>query len=73
MDATIILGIVTLICPFNYNPASLYVVGISMFIAGLLSTIFMKTEKTLNKVEGLLLILFYILFLFAEFFVNNII
>lgn len=72
-DATIILGLVALISPFNYNPSNLYVTGGAMFLSGLLVTIFMKTERTINKKEGILLILFYILFVFVEFFVNKII
>lgn len=71
-DATIILGLVALISPFNHNPMDLFVTGIAMFLAGLFVTIFMKSDKTLSKIEATLLILFYILFLFAEFFVNRI-
>lgn len=70
-DATIVLGIVALISPFNHNPHDLYVTGTAMFLAGILVTLFMKSGKVLNKLEGLFLILFYILFVFAEFFVNN--
>lgn len=72
IDATIILGIVALISPFTHNPINLYVTGIAMFVAGILATVFMKTNKTLNKLEGLFLILFYIIFVFAEFFVNHV-
>jgi cation:H+ antiporter len=71
-DATIILGIVALISPFDYNPFNIYLIGTAMFLAGLLVTIFMKSEKSINKKEGILLILFYILFVFVEFFVNNV-
>jgi len=70
-DATIILGIVALISPFQYNPINIYVTGGAMVLAGICATLFMKTDKSLNKIEGLLLILFYILFVFTEFFINN--
>lgn len=71
-DATIILGLVALISPFSYNPYNIYVTGTAMFVAGLLVTIFMKSEKSINKREGVLLILFYIFFVFVEFFINHV-
>jgi len=70
-DATIILGLVALISPFSYEPQNLYVTGTSMFLAGVFATIFMKSDKSINKLEGILLILFYILFVFVEFFINH--
>ena len=72
-DATIILGLVALISPFNYNIYNLYVTGGAMFLGGVLTMFFMRSEKTISKVEGLLLILFYIIFVFIEFFVNKVI
>lgn len=72
-DATIILGLVALICPFSYNPLNIYIIGGAMFLAGLFAIIFMKTDRTLSKKEGLLLIFFYIIFIFVEFFANKII
>lgn len=71
-DATIILGLVALISPFSYNPNNIYLIGMAMFLAGVLVTIFMKSDKSINKKEGILLIFFYILFIFVEFFMNNI-
>jgi cation:H+ antiporter len=71
-NVTIILGIVALISPFNHSFHDLYVTGTAMLFAGFLVTLFMKSKKTVNRFEGLLLILFYVLFLFAEFFVNKI-
>ncbi|MFA5020085.1 MAG: sodium:calcium antiporter [Candidatus Pacearchaeota archaeon] len=70
-DATIILGIIALIFPFSYNPYNIYITGGAMFLAGIFVTIFMKSDKSINKTEGLILILFYVLFVFIEFFVNN--
>jgi len=72
-DATIILGLVALISPFSFNPYNIFITGGAMFIAGILTTIFMRTDKTINKTEGLLLIVFYVLFVFIEFFVTNMI
>ncbi|MFA5382948.1 MAG: sodium:calcium antiporter [Candidatus Micrarchaeia archaeon] len=72
-DATIILGLVAIISPFNFNPYNIYITGTAMFLAGLIVTIFMRSEKSINKKEGILLILFYIIFILTEFLVNNII
>ncbi len=71
-DATIILGLVALISPFSYNPASIYVTGGAMFLAGIFVIIFMKSDRDLSKSEGLFLIFFYILFILIEFLVNHI-
>jgi cation:H+ antiporter len=70
-DATIVLGIVALISPFSYNPQGIYFTGSAMFLAGLFTTIFMKSDKSINKLEGALLILFYVIFIFVEFMINN--
>src|SRR4030042_1058401 len=72
-DATIILGIVALICPFTYNPINIYVLGGGIFLAGIFTIWFMKTNRSINKFEGLFLILLYILFIFISFFINNVI
>jgi len=72
IDATVILGLVAVISPFSYNPHNVYVTGTAMFLAGLLVTVFMKSEKSINKREGLLLILFYASFIIIEFIVNNV-
>jgi len=71
-DATIILGLVALISPFSYNPYNIYITGTAMFLAGIFVIFFMRSEKSISKWEGFLLILFYILFVFVEFFVNNV-
>jgi cation:H+ antiporter len=70
-DATIILGIVALISPFSYNSYHIYITGGAMFLAGVLATIFMKSERSINKREGIFLIIAYILYVFLEFYVNN--
>lgn len=73
IDATIILGVVALICPFSYNPHHIYITGSALVLSGVLVTTFMRTDKSLSKLEGLFLILFYVVFLLVEFFINTII
>ncbi|MCK9595901.1 DUF308 domain-containing protein [Candidatus Pacearchaeota archaeon] len=70
-DITIVLGVVALISPFSYSVTSIYFTGGAMVLAGIFSMIFMKTDKSMNKIEGLILILFYILFIFVEFFISR--
>ena len=70
-DATIILGIVALISPFSYNPLNIYTTGGAMVVAGFLVIVFMKSEKSISKVEGVLLLLVYIAFVITEFFINS--
>jgi cation:H+ antiporter len=72
-DATIVLGLVALISPFYYNPANIYVTGTALFIAGIFVTRFMKSEHTINKIEGRVLIGFYLLFVILSFFLSKII
>jgi len=70
-DATIVLGLVALISPFSYSPFNIYIMGTAMFLAGVFVTVFMKSEHTINRLEGLLLIIFYILFVIISFFLRN--
>jgi len=72
MDATIVLGIVAIINPFEFRPLVIYVTGFAMFFAGLLTIIFISSQKMLTKREGLFLIFFYIAYIIIEFAVNSI-
>jgi len=70
-DATILLGVVALINPFSYAPSNIYILGGGVFLSAVIAFSFMKSDKSINKIEGLLLIFFYIIFVFLEFFVNH--
>ncbi|MFA5856604.1 MAG: sodium:calcium antiporter [Candidatus Pacearchaeota archaeon] len=70
-DVTLIVGIMAIIKPFSFNLNLIHFTAFSMFIAGLLVILFTKTDKMLTKKEGILLILFYIIFLLLEFFITN--
>lgn len=71
-DATIVMGIVALISPFNWAFSGFFITGITRFIAGIFVITFMKSERSINKTEGILLILFYILFIFIEIMLSYI-
>jgi cation:H+ antiporter len=70
-NTTIVLGIVALISPFTYNPMNIYLTGTAMFLAGIFVIFFMNSNKSLNKLEGLLLIIFYIIFVVLSIFINK--
>lgn len=72
IDATLLVGILALISPFNFNLAIIYVTGTMMFIAGVLLTTFIKSGKVLSKKEGIFLLMFYLFSLIMEFIVNKI-
>lgn len=72
-DGTIVLGLVALINPFSYNPYKMYLLGGTILIAGIFVFSFMKSNKSIDKKEGLILIFFYILFIMAEFLLNKIV
>ncbi|MEM4336649.1 MAG: hypothetical protein QXG86_01465 [Candidatus Woesearchaeota archaeon] len=72
-DATIIVGIITIIHPFIFNQVIAYVTGTAMFIAGLLAVMFIKSGKVLTKKEGFLLLSFYFLYLIVEVVFNKIV
>ncbi len=71
IDATIIIGLLGVIHPFHFNPHAIYVTGVAMFIAGLLTILFIRTNKVLSKSEGIYLILFYLVYLIVEFSVQG--
>lgn len=70
-DATIVIGILALIKPFAFDQKIIFVTGLFMLSAIILLSYFMKTGKILTKQESLLLLLFYLLFVLAEFAVGG--
>lgn len=65
-DATIILGIVALVHPFYFDTSMIYITGVMMFLAGLITILFIRSGKVLSKKEGIILLLFYITYLIIE-------
>jgi len=69
-DATIVVGILSLISPFAFNPRIVYITGMFMLFGTILLFHFIKTGKVLTKKEALLLVLFYLLFVSAELLIS---
>lgn len=70
-DATIVVGILAIISPFHFPKKIIYVTWIFMIIASLLTVYFMRTGKQITKKEGIIMILFRIIFVLTEFIVNK--
>ena len=70
-DSTIVMGILALISPFAFNPKIIYITGGFMVVASVILLYFMRTGKTLNKKEAIILVFFYLLFVFVELFANS--
>ena len=69
-DATILVGIIALIKPFNFSPRIVYSTAIFMFIASLVLFAFMRSGKVLSKKEAWLLFAFYIVFVLTEYLIS---
>lgn len=70
-DATIVVGIVALISPFEFPVKIIYISGFFMLVASLLLLGFMRSGKTLSRKEGLLLFLFWATYVILEFTLNK--
>jgi cation:H+ antiporter len=69
-DATILVGVIALIKPFNFSPRIVYSTAIFMFIASLVLFAFMRSGKVLSKKEAWLLFAFYIIFVLTEYLIS---
>src|SRR3989344_2198677 len=66
IDSTLVIGIISVINPFTFNKSLIYIAGFSMFIAGVIAMIFLKSNKRLSKKEAIWLLLFYFAYLALE-------
>lgn len=70
-DATIVVGVMAMIRPFAFNSRLIHITGIFMLLAAIILFFFMKTGRLLTKRESLALFIFYLIFVWAEFNVNQ--
>ena len=70
-DATIVVGILALVNPFSFPQSIVYVTGIFMVLASFILFHFMRTGRDISKREGYILFIFWICFVFIEFFLNK--
>ncbi len=64
-NSALVLGTVALIRPVYIKPSTIFITSIFM-IAGIIYTLIIMGKEKVNRKQGLILILFYILFLLAE-------
>jgi cation:H+ antiporter len=69
-NATLIIGIVALISPISVEFMPFLISALFMFIAAFIFVTFIKTGHQLEKMEGISLIMIFILFIIIEFFVK---
>lgn len=70
--ATLVLGMVALISPFEINDVSPFITArIFLITAAAASLLFIKTEKKITKKEGLFLLFIYVAFLIFEIFMKQ--
>lgn len=70
-DATIVVGILALISPFNFPVKIVYITGGFMVVASFLLFKFMRSGKLLSKRESYALLFFWIVFVLVEFIANH--
>lgn len=70
-DATIVVGLLAVIDPFAFPQKITYITGGFMFLAACTLSFFMRTHKKISKKEGLLLFLFWVIFVITEYFINS--
>jgi len=69
--ATLVLGIIALICPFEIKDFSPFLTTrIFTVVASLIFLVFIRTGKKITKKEGLLMLSIYIIFLLTEIFLG---
>ncbi len=71
VPATLVLGIVALICPIEIPDFSPFAIARFFLIVSALFFLFaVRTDRKITKKEALILLLIYILFVFAELFIK---
>lgn len=70
-DATILVGIMALINPFAFSTKIIYVTGLFMVGASIMTFHFMRSGQTLSKKEGYYLLSYWLVFVLVEFLVNR--
>jgi cation:H+ antiporter len=69
VTATLVLGIVALICPIKITDFSAIAIGRAfLIIAAIFFFIFLRTDKKITRKEALILLGIYILFVLVEIF-----
>jgi cation:H+ antiporter len=66
-DATIVIGILALLNPFDFPKTTIYIGGVFMVAASFILFNFMRSGRTITKKESFSLIIFWATFIMVEF------
>lgn len=69
-DATVVIGLLALVSPFNFPIRIVYVTGVFMVLASVLLFYFMKTGRFLSRREAYILLGFWATFVVVELMYN---
>ncbi len=70
-DATIVVGILALVSPFEFPLKIIYITGLFMVTASFLLFFFMKSGRNISRKEALLLFIFWLSFVVVELLVSR--
>jgi|CXWL01.1.fsa_nt_gi cation:H+ antiporter len=70
IDAVVIVGLIAVITPFSFPPKIIYATGLFMLMGAFLLFFLMKTEGRLSKREACILVVFYLGYALAEYYLN---
>lgn len=70
-DATIVVGLVALIQPFDFPVRIAYVAGIFMFVASVVLVFFIRTNYRIGRREALALALLWLIYIVFELLIND--
>ena len=66
-DATIVVGLVALVKPFDFSQRIIYLTAMFMLFAAALLFYFMKSGRAVTRKEALFLLFYYLIFVLSEF------
>lgn len=71
INLTLILGIAAILSPILIEQPIITIICIFLFISILTLHYFLKTDNTLKRKEGIVLVLIYLIYLFAVFYIQT--
>lgn len=70
-DATLVVGIISVVHPFDFPKRIVYFTGLLMVISAFFLLRFMRSGRSLTKSEAELLVSLWMVFVFVEFLLNS--
>lgn len=70
-DATVVIGLVAIINPFDFPVRIAYIAGVFMVASAIILVTFIKTNYRIRRPEALILVLIWLAYIAAELLVND--